>query len=195
MKVEFGKHLFQDTPEPVSQLSFPLGPDLSFWAVHTLEGPKGQPVVSSPGSPPRKKNASQGASVPGRDREVAGGSWEAWEVVVTGPVGRGPGHQKPVLPATIPIPMAAAMPPPAPRLSSACAWQGRRGQRGGLGHAGSGLGLGKLKQNLLRPVAHLGVLGVCDFGRRVSSTPKASVSPPVKGRSKLLILSGRDQDS
>ena len=46
------------------------------------------------------------------------------------------------------------------------------------------------EQNLLGLVAHLRVLGVCDLGLGVPSTPWASVSPTVKGGSKSAILRG-----
>lgn len=47
-----------------------------------------------------------------------------------------------------------------------------------------------LAQNLLGLVVHLGVLGACDLGQQVPSTPEASVSPTVKGGGKGAILRG-----
>lgn len=64
---------------------------------------------------------------------------------------------------------------------------------------GSGAGWGMLilasvwealEQNLLGLVVHLGVLGACDLGQQVPSTPRASVSPTVKGGGKPAILRG-----
>ena len=64
---------------------------------------------------------------------------------------------------------------------------------------GSGAGWGMLilasvweasEQNLLGLVVHLGVLRACDLGQQVPSTPRASVSPTVKGGGKSAILRG-----
>ena len=41
------------------------------------------------------------------------------------------------------------------------------------------------EQNLLGLVAHLGVLGVCDLGLGVPSTPWASVSPNCERRRQI----------